>query len=69
MGIEGVELSKTDKIQKSYITIHVVMYSKQIIMKKGGRTELEKSTWRIKIRYISLKLYYVNTKIFVIFIL
>ena len=26
-------------------------------------TELEKSTWRIKIRYISLELYHVNTKI------
>jgi hypothetical protein len=32
-------------------------------------TELEKSRWRIKIRYISLELYHVNTKIFVIFFL
>ena len=30
-------------------------------------TELEESTWRIKIRYISLELYHVNTNIFVIF--
>ena len=32
-------------------------------------TELEESTWRIKIRYISLELYHVNTNIFVIFFL
>ena len=30
-------------------------------------TELEESTWRIKIRYISLELYHVNTNMFVIF--
>ena len=32
-------------------------------------TELEESTWGIKIRYISLELYHVNTNIFVIFFL
>ena len=30
-------------------------------------TELEESTWRIKIRYISLELYHVDTNISVIF--
>jgi hypothetical protein len=39
------------------------------ILKKGGRTELEESTWKIKIRYISLELYHVNTNIFVILFL
>ena len=44
------------------------MYSKQLILKKGVvPTELEESTWRIKIKYISLELYQVNTNIFVIF--
>jgi hypothetical protein len=44
------------------------MYSKQLILKKGVvPTELEESTWRIKIKYISLELYHVNTNIFVIF--
>ena len=31
------------------------------------RTELEESTWRIKIRYLSIEFYHVNTNIFVIF--
>ena len=42
------------------------------ILKKGVvsiPTELEESAWRIKIRYISLELYHVNTNIFVIFFL
>ena len=46
------------------------MYSKQLILKKGvAPTELEESTWRIKIRYISLELYHVHTNMFVIFFL
>jgi hypothetical protein len=46
------------------------MYSKQLILKKGFiRTELEESTWRIKIRSLSLELSHVNTNIFVIFFL
>jgi hypothetical protein len=32
---------------------------------RGGASQ---STWRIKIRYISLELYHVNTNIFVIFL-
>ena len=39
--------------------------------KRGGvvlRTVLEESTWRIKIKYLSLELYQVNTDIFVIFL-
>ena len=31
------------------------------------RTELEESTWRIKIRYLSIEFYHVNTNIFVTF--
>jgi hypothetical protein len=46
------------------------MYSKQLILKKGFiRTELEESTWRIKIRSLSLELSHVNTNIFEFFFL
>ena len=34
----------------------------------GGRTKLEESTWRIKIRSLSLEFSHVNTNIFVIFL-
>ena len=44
---------------------------KQLILKKGGRTyrtwRKHCSTWRIKIKYIRIELYHVNTNIFVIF--
>jgi len=45
------------------------MFSKQLILKRGVvRTELEESTRRIKIKYLSLELYHVNTDIFMIFL-
>ena len=44
------------------------MHSKQMILKKGVvRTEPKESTWRIRIKSLSLELSHVNTKIFVIF--